>query len=102
MLSRFLNVQYPAVLIRHCKPAGRNAGHLAPYTYAAYDSLVLPLEKGGAGVTSEEAVKIIRMERENYELVGEIVEKEGLNVDLWLGDGLDGKYSSQSRTLTTR
>lgn len=70
--------------------AGRNGGHLAPYTFGAYTRLVTPLTEGGAGVSSEEAVKIIRMERDNYAIAREIVEKEGLDVDLWCGEALDG------------
>ncbi|EIM92347.1 FAD dependent oxidoreductase [Stereum hirsutum FP-91666 SS1] len=68
---------------------GRNGGHLAPYTFGAYTRLVTPLTEGGAGVSSEEAVKIIRMERDNYAIAREIVEKEGLDVDLWCGEALD-------------
>lgn len=41
-------------------------------------------------MSSEEAVKIIRMERDNYAIAREIVEKEGLDVDLWCGEALDG------------
>ncbi|KAL7411653.1 FAD dependent oxidoreductase [Mrakia frigida] len=76
---------------------GRNGGHLAPATSNAYPSLITPLSEGGAGVSSVEALKIIKSERENYELAKEICEKEGLvdEVDLYCGQGI-GVFETES------
>lgn len=59
--------------------AGRNGGHVRPASFAAYPGLILPLKDGGAGHTPEEAIAILEDEEENYRLVRDIVEREGLN-----------------------
>lgn len=72
-------------------PAPRpSSGHFAPATAALFTSLTKPLTEGGAGVSKEEAIKIILSERENYELAQEIVKKEGMDVDLVTAELAEG------------
>lgn len=66
------------------------SGHFAPATAALFTSLTKPLAEGGAGVSKEEAIKIILSERENYELAQEIVRKEGMDVDLVTAELAEG------------
>ena len=66
------------------------AGHFAPATAALFSTLTKPLAEGGAGVSNDEAVRIILSERENYELAQEIVRKEGLDVDLVTAELAEG------------
>ena len=75
--------------------AGRNGGHLAPATSNAYPGLVRPLAEGGAGLTPSEALHVIRSERDNFDLVLDICEKEGIanDVDLWSGEIIEGQSS---------
>lgn len=40
-------------------------------------------------MSSEEAIKIILSEKENFDLGRDIIKKEGLNVDLWEGEGIE-------------
>lgn len=51
-----------------------------------------PLSEGGAGVSKEEAVKIIESEMENYLLAQSIARDEGLEaeIDLWTGQVVAG------------
>lgn len=70
--------------------AGRNGGHIAPLSFAAFPGLTAPLPQGGAGLTEEEALEVIEMEKGNLEYVTELVEQEKWEVDLWRGEKLEG------------
>ncbi|KAK4686734.1 hypothetical protein P7C73_g3382, partial [Tremellales sp. Uapishka_1] len=64
--------------------SGRNGGHIGPATFNAYHNLLKPLPSG-AGLSSREAVHVIQAERDNLELITDIIRKEGLvdKVDFW-------------------
>ncbi|KAL7415205.1 FAD dependent oxidoreductase-domain-containing protein [Mrakia frigida] len=65
---------------------GRNGGHVGPATYKSFHGLQAPLPTG-AGVSRDEAARIIQAERDNLEIISEIIEKEGIaeTVDFWRG-----------------
>lgn len=53
----------------------------------------------GAGVSEEEAVRIIQAERDNLDLAQSIIEAEGIDVEFWRGDLCEAHLSDgQSRT----
>lgn len=71
--------------------AGRNGGHVAPYTPDSFGSYTTPLAEGGAGLKDEEAVKVIYHEMDNFEYVSELVQDKGWDVDLWRGTRYEGE-----------
>jgi hypothetical protein len=76
--------------------AGRNGGHVAPLSFAAFPNLITPLTEGGGGLSPDEALEILEMERENLAYVTELVKREGWEVDLWRGEKLEGEWAQKS------
>jgi hypothetical protein len=66
------------------------APSLGPATSESYHNLLRPLPHG-AGLSSREATHVIQAERDNLELICEIIEKEKMDVDLWRGDLVEGE-----------
>lgn len=65
---------------------------VGPSTYEAFHSLIQPYPQG-AGLSLPEAVRVIQSERDNLELIAEIIDKEGIrdDVDFWKGDLCEGE-----------
>jgi len=59
---------------------------VGPATYKSFHGLQAPLPTG-AGVSRDEAARIIQAERENLDIISDIIEKEGIadEVDFWRG-----------------
>ncbi|KLT41356.1 FAD dependent oxidoreductase, partial [Cutaneotrichosporon oleaginosum] len=76
--------------------SGRNGGHVGPKTYALWHQLqqAYPL---GAGLSAEEAVRVMQNERDNLDLVERVVADEGLQVDFWRGELLE-THHDKART----
>jgi hypothetical protein len=72
--------------------AGRNGGHCGPASFSAFPGLIKPLSKGGAGIDTESALHVLENEYDTLNLVEEIVNKEGLDVDFWRGQKLEGEH----------
>ncbi len=72
--------------------SGRNGGHVGPATFSAWTTLQQPIPFG-AGLSEEEATRVIHAERENLDLIEEVVKREGLEgkVDWWRGDLCEGE-----------
>ncbi len=70
---------------------------LGPATFESYYHLLQPMPYG-AGLTPKEAVHVIQAERDNLELICDIIKKENLDVDLWKGDLVE----SECRIDTSR
>lgn len=66
---------------------------VGPATYKSFHGLQAPLPTG-AGVSRDEAARIIQAERDNLEIISEIIEKEGIaeTVDFWRGHLCESKY----------
>lgn len=80
------------MLVSRCRrltPAGRNGGHVGPRGWDL-SYLTKPLEKGGAGLTPEDAVDCTFFELDNLDLVEQIVKEEGIDADFWRGERIDG------------
>lgn len=56
-----------------------------------WDELMQPYPLG-LGCDEEEACRITQSERDNLDLVAEVVEKERLDVDFWRGDLLESMF----------
>lgn len=50
-----------------------------------------PYDKGGAGLSSEEALDVLQLERDNLAYVGETVWENGWEVDFWKGEKIEGE-----------
>lgn len=48
----------------------------------------------GMGCSEEEATWVMQNERDNLDLVEEIVKKEGLDVDFWRGELIESELST--------
>jgi hypothetical protein len=48
----------------------------------------------GVGCTAAEAVRLLQSERDNLDLVAEIVARERLDVDFWRGELLESTYQA--------
>lgn len=70
----------------------RTSDSVGPATANAYHHLIQPYPRG-AGLDSMEAVKVIQNERDNLELIADIIDKEGIKdkVDFWKGDLCEGQ-----------
>ena len=52
--------------------------------------MILPLKEGGAGISKEEGLDVLQLERENLAYVQRTVEEEGWDVDFWKGEKIEG------------
>ncbi|KAK8854966.1 hypothetical protein IAR55_003706 [Kwoniella newhampshirensis] len=75
---------------------GRNGGHCAPYSFASWPLLTAPLESGGAGLTPEEALEVLDLEKRVLEYVTSLVEKEKWEVDFWRGEKVEVRRSEDA------
>jgi hypothetical protein len=78
--------------------AGRNGGHIAPFSFLEFNELITPLKQGGGGLTEDEALEVMDLERQNLNYVTETVKDNAWEVDLWRGQKVQGE-SSQSGFL---
>ncbi|WVF66161.1 hypothetical protein IAT40_000901 [Kwoniella sp. CBS 6097] len=76
--------------------SGRNGGHVAPYSFASFPQLTTPLSSKGAGLSNDEALQVMQLERENLRYVKEVVKEEGWDVDLWTGEKLEVQLTEES------
>ncbi|ODO07613.1 hypothetical protein L198_01194 [Cryptococcus wingfieldii CBS 7118] len=75
-------------------PAGRNGGHCAPYSFSALPELTKPLSEGGAGLSIDDALDVLDLERRVLLWVEETVHREGWEIDLWKGEKVEGAPGS--------
>ncbi|TXT10487.1 uncharacterized protein COLE_04421 [Cutaneotrichosporon oleaginosum] len=78
---------------------GKNGGHIAPAWYTAFASLVRSVEEGGGGCTPEQALEVIFNEQDTLALAQEIVARDKLDVDLWVGEKLEVFTSAAAAKL---
>ncbi|WWD18874.1 hypothetical protein CI109_103329 [Kwoniella shandongensis] len=77
---------------------GRNGGHCAPYSFGAWTHLTTPLEEGGAGLTPQETLEVLDLEKRVLEYVTETIEKEKWEVDFWRGEKLEVRRTEIAAT----
>lgn len=95
---------FPSV-VRRTRPTTQIRAHLfvpfffplpsvGPATYKSFHGLQAPLPTG-AGVSRDEAAKIIQAERDNLDIISEIIAKEGIaeTVDFWRGHLCESEYT---------
>jgi len=78
------------------RPAGRNGGHVAPWSFANFARIIRPYAKGGGDVSHEEGLNVLQLERDNLAYVSETVEREGWVVDFWKGEKIEGELESEA------
>ena len=73
-----------------CLSGGADARSVGPKTYFKWDLLQKPYPIG-IGCSEEEATMVMQNERDNLDLVTELVEKHKLDVDFWRGELCESK-----------
>ncbi|ODN84013.1 hypothetical protein L202_00048 [Cryptococcus amylolentus CBS 6039] len=68
---------------------GRNGGHCAPYSFSALPELTKPLSEGGGGLSIDDALDVLDLERRVLLWVEETVHREGWEIDLWKGEKVE-------------
>ncbi|TXT08636.1 hypothetical protein VHUM_02764 [Vanrija humicola] len=74
---------------------------VGPKTYRLWHELQQPYPLG-LGLSPEDAARVMQNERDNLDLVQQLVEKEGLAVDFWRGDLLETHHSQEQTDESRR
>lgn len=83
-------------------PAGRNGGHVAPWSFYNFARIIRPYALGGGDVSDEEGLNVLQLERDNLAYVADTVEREGWAVDFWKGEKIEGESGGAGYAVSER